>query len=265
MENNTNFSFILENSIGKFYRSSIRDIETVFCLKNTQYYINYSYIVNNYVNNVKGFRNIIVSKQFFEDLKIYCKNNNIEFTREITFENINDLINETNFFFNVHRSNTNNITSNIQGTFGPIDFIDIILFNLSSEYRQEVHNLMDSIQNLANVTNNTFRGELERTIEELQTRIQELTEENINLRNKNNKLIKEAKFRNTVVSQLKVKFHSDEMESLRAELNKKFEEQQRRFDEAEFRANERFLKSEERSNLRTNRIISKIEGNTKPN
>lgn len=72
MQNNTNFSFILENSIDRFYRSSIRDIKTIFCLKNSQYYINYSYIVNNYTNNIKGFRNIIVSEQFFKDLKIYA-------------------------------------------------------------------------------------------------------------------------------------------------------------------------------------------------
>lgn len=82
----------------------------MFKKKKERYYINYSYIVNKYTNNVDGFRNIIVSEQFLEDLKIYagltpcvkppacCKNNNIEFTREISFENINDLVNELDFF-----------------------------------------------------------------------------------------------------------------------------------------------------------------------
>lgn len=72
MQNNNSFVLISKNSICQFYRKSIRDIETIFCLKKERYYINYSYIVNKYTNNVDGFRNIIVSEQFLEDLKIYA-------------------------------------------------------------------------------------------------------------------------------------------------------------------------------------------------
>lgn len=70
MQNNNNFVLIVENSIGKFYRRSIRNIVTIFCLKEEQYYINYSYISNKYNNNKDEFRNIIRTDQFLEDLKI---------------------------------------------------------------------------------------------------------------------------------------------------------------------------------------------------
>ena len=33
MQNNNSFVLISKNSIGQFYRKSIRNIETIFCLK----------------------------------------------------------------------------------------------------------------------------------------------------------------------------------------------------------------------------------------
>lgn len=101
---------------------------------------------------------------------------------------------------------------------GPIDFIDIILFNLSSEYRQEVHNLMNSIQNLANNTNNSFIETLQNTINELQERVTNLERKNRNSKCKLNKCNKEAKYRNTILNELKGKFHSDEMIALEKRL-----------------------------------------------
>ena len=245
MQNSNNFVLITENSLGKFYRRSIRDIETIFCLKDEQYYINYSYISNRYNNDLHCFRNIIVSKQFLEDLKIYCRNKTIEFTREISFENINELVNETNFFFKVSRGN-----NTIQGTYGPIDFIDIILFNLSSEYKQEVHNLMNSIQNLADNTNTTFIETLQNTINELQERVN-------NLEKENNKLNNKLKYIN-IVNKMKNNFHNTDLDDLRKEL-------QSQFNEARFEAEERFQKLFQQAKLNEFNIISTVENNTKNN
>ena len=173
-------SLILDSINIKYYTRNIRDIETIHCIKNNQIYINYSRIVNTFKNNVRAFAKVIMSTQFLEDLRIYagrkpcvkplacCRNNNISFNREESFNNVKELLNEVDFFFSV----TGNIT--VRGTFGPIDFIDSILFNLSPDYRQEVHNLMNSIQNLADANNSSFIETLQKIIEELQNRVREL-------------------------------------------------------------------------------------------
>ena len=205
--NSDNLTLILDNSVGKFYEKSIRDTETIFCLKDGQWFINYSYIVNKFNKNEYGFRNIIRSKHFLEDLIQYCKNNNIKFTREVTFESIPELLNEVNFFFNINRTNTKNITNEVQGTYGLTDFIDIILFNLSPEYRQEIHKLMKLIQQNSDLTNTSFMTTLQNIIDELQERIKELEQRNKNL-NIRKEMYKNKFEYSNIVSKLKDNFHS---------------------------------------------------------
>ena len=213
-----NFEIIATINNINFYRRTIRDINTIFCRKNNIFYINYSKILinlNRGNNNRNGLRNIIISDQFLEDFNIYCRNNNIDCNKEVNFESINDLVNNSNnIFFNI-----NSGVREIYGTYGPIDFIDVILVGLNSEYRQEVHRLMTTIQNLADSTNNTFRETLQNTINELQRRVEELTTENNNLKNKNKTYENQIKYTN-IVSKLKNQFHYKDLETLRDEMNK---------------------------------------------
>ena len=65
-------SLVLENNDTKYYTRNIRDIETIYCVKNNQIYINYSRIVNTFRNNDRSFGNIVTSIQFLEDLQIYA-------------------------------------------------------------------------------------------------------------------------------------------------------------------------------------------------
>ena len=219
-------SLILESNNTNYYTRNIRDIETIYCIKNNQIYINYIRIVNRFKNNDRSFGNIVTSIQFLEDLQIYagrkpcvkppacCRNNNILFNREESFNNVRELLNEVDFFFSISINNT------VRGTFGPIDFIDSLLFNLSPDYRQEVHNLMNSIQNLADANNSSFIETLQRIMEELQNRVRDLEERNRNLNNE--KEIYRNKFEYTnIVSRLKNEFINDNFE----ELHRRFDEQ----------------------------------------
>ena len=258
--NFANFALISENSLGKFYKRTIRDIETIFCIKNEQIYINYSYIVNSFQNNKHGFRNIIVSEQFLEDLRLYCRNNNIEFNREFSFENAKQLLDEVNIFFNINRTNTNNITNELQGTYGPTDFIDIILFNLSSEYRQEIHNLMITVQQLSDISEMSFRVTLQNTINELQERIRELEERNKNVNNE--KEIYRNKFNySSIVSKLKNGFINNNFE----ELHKRFDEQDKQHKEAMEKSKKRYKKLMNKLKLNHAETIVKIGNHSKNN
>ena len=254
--NFVNFTLVSENSFGKFYKRTIRDIETIFCIKNEQIYINYSYIVNSFQNNKHGFRHIIRSEQFLEDLNLYCRNNNIEFTRENIFENIPELLNEVTIFFNINRTNTNNIIREIQGTYGPTDFIDIILFNLSSEYRQEIHNLMITVQQLSDISEMSFRVTLQNTINELQERIRELEERNRNLNNE--KEIYKNKFNySSIVSKLKNGFINDNFE----ELHRRFDEQDKQHQETINSIREESRRNLEKSKKHYKKLMNKLKLN----
>lgn len=72
-------------------------------------------------NNKYGFREIIRTRQFLIDLKRYLNNKHIICNRKDEFYSINELIEETDFFFTISKTTYRNNNNTLQGTFGPID------------------------------------------------------------------------------------------------------------------------------------------------
>ena len=253
-----------------FYNRNIRDINTIYAIKDDKIYLNYSKIFINLNNDKNSLRYIIVSTRFKEDFIIYCQNNNINFNSDINFENINDLVNNS---FGVFFKVTSGLRE-IYGTYGPSDFIDMLLVSVSSEYRRDLHRLMNSIQNLADSNNESFRETLERTIEELQRQVEELNnllevkEEEVSYLNS------ELNDRDDYIEELEEDLYSsneiydetvNNYESTIERMDRRYEELLRRFEEAEFNANERYYKNKQESDIKTNKLLDAIQGNTKNN
>ena len=117
-----------------------------------------------------------------------------------------------------------------------------MLMKVYPEMKHMILKLSDLILNLTDLQDedlesyiNMSMSQCIKLLKEKDERLNEYKRNNKRLKNKNNRLIKEAKFRNTVVSQLKVKFHSDEMEK----LQKQHEETIRILKENEIDAEER--------------------------
>lgn len=132
----------------------------------------------NFIKNDKyAFKELIRSKYFKDYLMFYINLHNIELNRVLNFNSVTDLVELLPELFFMVKTNP----TSIQGCYGPIDLVDFILFKVKPEYSYHVHNLLQEIQNKADLNNQSFT-------ETLTDQIDSLKEENLYLKLKIGKL-----------------------------------------------------------------------------
>lgn len=154
----------------KYYKHVIRDINLITTTINNKLYINFGNLVNSIRKQSNAFRKVVVSDYFYDFIKFYCEANSIEFKEDFEFNTVTDLVNllpEVFFYIGDEQPS-------IRGTYGPSDLIDFILFKIQPEYSFMVHNLLQSIQDKADVMNRSFIETLNDQITELEDTVEVL-------------------------------------------------------------------------------------------
>ena len=155
----------------KFYSHLIRDLNLIVTKRNDKFYINLSNMVNFIKKDDRKFNELVKSKCFKDYLKFYINLHNIELNFELEINSVSDLTELLpELFFSI---NTN--MPKIKGCYGPSDLVDFILFKIKPEYSYQVHNLLQTIQDKADITNKSF-------IETLTDEINDLKDENLKLK-----------------------------------------------------------------------------------
>ena len=158
----------------KFYSHLIRDLNLIVTKRNDKIFINLSNMVNSIRKDKKSFQRCVSSNYFINYLKFYINLYNIELEEELIINTVSDLVELLpELFFSIK-----SINNKITGCYGPLDFVDFILFKIKPEYSYQVHNLLQTIQDKADITNKSF--------------IETLTDEIDDLRNKNKELSKKV-------------------------------------------------------------------------
>ena len=173
-------SFQKEYITGKFYQYIIRNIPMIIKeISDTKFDINYSKLVRllyeeecKELNQTKSeqylgkvFSDFIGTKGFIRHIINYFEIHNIEhdLNKNEKFTSIQNLCERTNGLFYQEKG-----YAKIQGTYGPYEFVDIILVHFDPKYAAMVHKIMDQIDRNAAIKEQTFEEEYNETLYKLE-------------------------------------------------------------------------------------------------
>ena len=158
---------------GQFYEYTIRDIPLIVKIINdNKFDINYSKLINKMClskgyskdNANHAFRDFIKTNNFINHVMYYFENHNIrhDLNDDYKFTSVTDFCKKTNGLFYQEKG-----YAKTQGTYGPYEFIDIILVEFDIHYITKLHKIIDKIDKNAKLHDKTFEDELNETLNKL--------------------------------------------------------------------------------------------------
>ena len=168
-------AFVKSHITGKFYSYTIRGKEMVVEeQENSKFHINYSKLINEITGNFRSFGKTITTEMFAKHVALFIESNDLIKDYEYSeFNNVEDLCNKTNNLFYQRKG-----YHKIQGTYGPYEFVDILLMAHDYKYAVQVHKLFHEIDVKATHKHNTFDEQLEEELDDLKFDIEILTRAN---------------------------------------------------------------------------------------
>lgn len=174
-------SFQKEHIMGLFYRYNIRNISMVVKqISETRFDINYSKLVGllyeekcqrkkepiNKNTKKHIFQKYIITEKFMNHVIYFMETHNIthNLNDDDKFTSVPDLCERTNGLFYQEI----NVINKATGTYGPYEFVDIILVQFDPKYASMVHKIMDQIDRNAAIKNQTFEEEYNETLFKLE-------------------------------------------------------------------------------------------------
>ena len=159
---------------GQFYEYTIRDIPMIVKkINDNKFDINYAKLINRIClskgysknNSDHAFRDFITTNNFINHIIYYFETRDIQhnLNDDYKFTSVSDFCEKTNGLFYQEKG-----YSEIQGTYGPYEFIDVILVTFDPHYAANVHKIMDKIDKNARLHNQTFEDELDETLYKLE-------------------------------------------------------------------------------------------------
>ena len=168
-------SYQEKHIIGQFYEYTIRDIPMIVKkINDNKFDINYTKLINKIClskgyskdNAYHAFRNFIITNNFINHIIYYFETHDIQYNLNdnYKFTSVPDFCEKTNGLFYQETK----VSNEIKGTYGPYEFIDIILVTFDPHYAANVHKIMDKIDKNARLHNQTFKDELDETLYKLE-------------------------------------------------------------------------------------------------
>ena len=173
-------SFQKEHITGLFYQYIIRNIPMIIKeITENRFDVNYSKLVgllyeekckrrNQPVKEDtkrKAFRDYIRTENFMNHIIYYMETHDIIHSLNVDekFISVPDLCEKTNGLFYQEKG-----YAQTQGTYGPYEFVDVILVTFDPSYASMVHKIMDQIDRNATIKNQTFEEEYNETLFKLE-------------------------------------------------------------------------------------------------